>query len=110
MMAKDLEPRAVELGFDGRLADHKTVVPRPGRACAGFAITLQALAAPWLDVAIDTQRNDHSVAGDTVKFAQDGQPLLAVSNVIEQAHAENAVHRIRRQVDGESRCLQHLDA
>ena len=45
-----------------------------------------------------------------MKFAQDGQTVLAGLNMMQQADAEDAVHCVSAQVDSESRRLKAVDA
>lgn len=100
---EDVETGLGELRLDHRTGDHEAVLVVLGRPP-----TLQAPALPGLVVAVHPQRDDQRVARDAVEFAQHRQAMRRVGDVMQQAHAEDAVHRVVAHVDGEGRGLEGL--
>jgi hypothetical protein len=68
----------------------------------GSAAVFEAAALPCLVIAIDPQRDDRRIAADAIEFAQDGETVLGGFDVMQQADAKDAIHRIGVQADGES--------
>ncbi len=58
------------------------------------ASSLLACAPPGFVVAIHPQRKDDSLTGNAVKLSEHRHTVFCLTNVVEQAHAENGINRI----------------
>ncbi|MNM59270.1 hypothetical protein D3C81_705160 [compost metagenome] len=95
------ETRLAEFGLDGASRDHEAVL-----VAASFALRLQLLAFPGLQISIHPQGKHHAIPGYPMELTQHGQAVFRLADVVHQAHGEDAVDRVVRQIDGEGRGLQ----
>src|SRR5690606_3440867 len=64
---------------------------------------------PCLVVAINPDGQDYSVTTDTLELSKNGQTMFSGLDVMQQPNAQNAIHGVVTQVNGECRRLESID-